>query len=396
MTGRAGVVLVSLVATVAAGCYGDKSETLSVPGSLAVGAYGDLSFGDSCMGSKADLCSRETVDAVDAMTVDPPGALEFLSPGDVPADLASIWTHDGMYVVHGLAPAHATVCVQARYSDGSHRKACSPVDVDTVAHVTSYLACDPGVNGSTAAPMVPPGATLQFDVELSASDGTGLGGVLAHPIDDAQLTTLWPSHYLWDSRVAGGALTIGSPFDAAFSETLQTYGPTQVTGVVPSADLVPPTILAPGRQQLFQVADEVGGALACQGLPATATTETPEVCAGPNGELSWAAGGAGGSFTALAEGTCRLSIAVDVSDAPPATLSVPFYFTNPADQGRDATIDADCSVKGQRTCEAARDAILVCSTLTKKWALESSCGGKLCDYLSAAPCAVGSGCVACR
>ena len=384
------------VVAIAAGCGGDKSETILVPGSLAVGAYGDLSFGDSCMGSKADLCSKETVEAVDAMTVDPPGALEVLSPGDVPGDLASIWTPTGMYVVHGLAPAHATLCVQARYSDGTHRKACSPVHVDTVAHVATYFACDTGVNGSMAAPLVPPGATLEFEVDLSASDGTGLGGVLAHPIDDTQLTTLRPMNYLWDSRTAGGVLTIGSPLDPAFTETLQTYGPAEVTGVVPSADLIPPTILAPGRQQLFQVTDEVGGVPACQGLPATATTETPDVCAGPNGELSWEAGGAGGSFTALAEGTCRLSIAIDGGDAPPATLSVPFYFTNPADQGRDATIDADCSVKGQRTCEATREAILVCQTLTKKWALESSCGGKLCDYLSAAPCAAGSGCVACR
>ncbi len=384
------------VVAIVAGCFGDKSETLLVPGSLAVGAYGDLSFGDSCPGSKADLCSRETVEAVDAMTVDPPGALEVLSPGDVPADLASLWTPTGMYVVHGLAPAQATLCVQARYSDGTHRKACSPVHVDTVAHVAITLACDPGVNGGTAAPLVPPGASLQFDVELSASDGTGLGGVLAHPIDDAQLTTLWPSHYLWYSPAAGGALTIGSSFDAAFAETLQTYGPAQVTGVVPSADLIPPTILAPGRQQLFQVADEVGGVRACQGLPATATTETPDVCAGPNGELSWEAGGAGGSFTALAEGSCRLSIAVDGGNASPAAFSVPFYFVNPADQGRDGTIDGFCSVLGQRTCEATREAILVCSTLTKKWALSSSCDGKLCDYLSAAPCAAGSDCVACR
>ena len=398
MTGRAGLVLAStFVATIAAGCFGDKSETISVTGSLAVGAYGDLSFGDSCMGSKADLCSRETVEAVDAITVDPPGALEVLSPGDVPAELASLWQPSGMYVVHGLAPAPAaTLCVQARYSDGTHRKACSPVHVDTVAHVATYLACDPGVNGTTALPLVPPGATLQLTVLLSGSDGTGLGGALAHPIDDAQLTPLWLGDYLWSSPAAGGALTIGSRLDAAFSETLQTYGPAQVTGVVPSADLLPPTILAPGRQQLFQVADEVGGARACQGLPATATTETPDVCAGPNGELSWQAGGAGGSFTALAEGTCRLSIVVDGANATPATFSVPFYFVNPADQGRDGTIDGFCTVKGQRTCEAGREAILVCSVLTKKWALASGCNGQLCDYLSATPCAAGDDCVACR
>jgi hypothetical protein len=272
---RAGVVLASnfvatlAVATVAptlAGCTGDKSEFISVPGTLAVGAYGELSFGDACVGSKADLCSGEKVDAVDAFTIDPPGALEVLSPADASAALGSPWIAEGMYVVHGLAPAHATVCVQARYSDGTHRKACAPVDVDTVSHVTTYLACDTGVNGSTAAPLVPAGATLQLSVQLSASDGTALGGVLAHPIDDAQLTPNgWPN-YLWYSPPAGGALTIGSRLDPSFAETFQTYGPAQVTGVVPSVDLLPPTILAPGRQQELHVADVVGGAVACHAL----------------------------------------------------------------------------------------------------------------------------------
>ena len=397
MTGRAGLVLAStFVATIAAGCYGDKSETISVPGTLAVGAYGDLSFGDSCMGSKADLCSRETVEAVDAITIEPPGALEVLSPGDVPADLASLWTPTGMYVVHGLVPAHATVCVQARYSDGSHRKACSPVHIDTVAHVATSLACDTGVNGSTTAPLVPPGATLELAVQLSASDGTPLGGVFAHPIEDAQLISFGAMRYVWSSPAAGGRLTIGSSLDPSFTETLATYGPAQVTGVVPSADLLPPTILAPGREQELRVADLVGAAVACQGLPATATTETPDVCVGPNGELSWDSAGPGTSFTAVAEGTCRLSFGVTGGNASPATFSVPFYFVNPADQGRDATIDSACSAKGQRTCEATREAILVCSVLKRKWVLSSSCDGKLCDYLSAAPCASGDDCVACR
>ena len=349
------------------------------------------------MGSKADLCSRETVEAVDTMTVDPPGALEFLSPGDIPAELASLWRPSGTYVVHGLAPAHATVCVQARYSDGTHRKACAPVDVDAVAHVATWVACDTGVDGATAAPLVPTGATLQLTVELSAADGTGLGGVFAHPIDDAQLTPNGAMNYLWYAPpAAGGALTIGSTLDATFTETLATYGPSQVTGLVPSADLVPPTILAPGRQQEIHAADLVGGAVACQGLPATVTTETPDVCVGPNGELSWDAGGSVTSFSAVAEGTCRLSFGVTGGNASPGTLSVPFYFVNPGDQGRDATIDGDCSVKGQHTCEATRNGILLCSVLTKKWALSSSCDGKLCDYLSAAPCAAGDHCVACR
>ena len=214
VTGRAGVVLAStFVATVAAGCSGDKSENITVTGTLAVGAYANLSFGDACAGSKANLCSHETVDAVDSITVDPPGALEVLSPSDVPTEVATLWTPSGMYVVHGLSPARATVCVQARYSDGTHRKACAPVDVDTVTHVATWFSCDTGVDSRTAAPLVPAGATLRLGVQLSASDGTALGGVLAHPIDDAQLTPYGWMGYLWHSPAAGGALTIGSRLD---------------------------------------------------------------------------------------------------------------------------------------------------------------------------------------
>ncbi len=144
------------------------------------------------------------------------------------------------------------------------------------------------------------------------------------------------------------------------------------------------------------MAELVGGAVACQGLPVTTVTATPDVCVGPAGELSWTSDGAGTSFTARAEGTCQLSFAVTGGNASPGTFSVPFYFVNPADQGRDATIDSACSVKGQRTCEATRSATLDCSVLKKQWVLSSSCDGKLCDYLSAAPCAAGDGCVACR
>ena len=120
---------------------------------------------------------------------------------------------------------------------------------------------------------------------------------------------------------------------------LQTYSPAPVTGVVPTADLFPPTILSPGAQQELHVADLVGGAFACQGLPATETTRTPDVCVGPNGELSWDAGGSVTSFTAVTEGTCQLSFGVTGGNATPASFSVPFYFVNPADQGRDATIE---------------------------------------------------------
>jgi hypothetical protein len=386
-----------MLVLVTASCIGDKSESIGVPSTLAVGAYGELTFGDSCTGSKVDLCFNDTVESVDAITVVPPQPLEVLPAGQVPADLLQLWAYKGDYVAHGLAPGHATVCVQARYSDGTHRKACAQVDVEAVARVALEFSCGTTVGNATPAPLVVPGSALQFWVRLFAANGTALGGVFTHPIDDGQLLAGGePMAYYWVSPTGGGSLTLTSSLDPNFTSTLEIYGPAQVTNVVAYADLLPPTILAPGRQIEIQVAEDVGDLRTCQGLPVTAKTETPEVCRGPNGEMAWSeSGGSGTSFTAVSEGSCRLSLGIVGGSGYPATITIPYYFLNPADQGRDSTINAYCQVPGQRTCYADRSAILVC-TSGKTWAEESSCNGTLCDYIASAPCAAGSGCVACR
>jgi hypothetical protein len=108
------VVLSTFLTLVTTNCIGDKSESIGLPSTLAVGAYGELVFGDSCSGSKVDLCSNDTVESIDAMTVVPPQPLEILPASEVPADLLRLWGYKGEYVVHGLAPGHTTVCVQAK------------------------------------------------------------------------------------------------------------------------------------------------------------------------------------------------------------------------------------------------------------------------------------------
>jgi hypothetical protein len=232
---------------------------------------------------------------------------------------------------------------------------------------------------------------------LFAADGSALGGVFLHPIDDGQLLSEGvPMTYAWASRDTGASLTLRSSLDPNFSAKLENYGPAQVTNVVPYADLLPPTVMDPGRQLVIQVADDVGGARACHGLPVMAKTETPDVCRGPNGELVWSeSGGSGTSFTAISEGSCRLSVGVVGGSGYLGTITVPYYFVNPADQGRESTIGAYCRVPGQRNCGAVRDSILVC-TSRHAWETVSSCNGKLCDYIAPAPCAAGSACVACR
>jgi hypothetical protein len=391
------VVLFTFLTLVTAGCVGDKSESIRLPSTLAVGAYGELVFGDSCSGSKADLCFNDKVESVEAMTVVPPQPLEILPASEVPTDLLELWGYKGDYVVHGLAPGHTTVCVQAKYSDGTHRKACAGVDVGAIARVALQLSCEITVGNATPAPLVVPGRALQFQVQLFAADGSALGGVFSHPIEDGQLLSGGvPMTYFWASPAAGGSLTLRSSLDPNFIAKLETYGPAQVTNVVVYADLLPPTVLGVGRQLEIQVAEDVGGARSCQGLPVMAKTETPDVCRGPNGELVWSeSGGSGTSFTAVSEGSCRLSVGVVGGKDYPGTITVPYYFVNPADQGRESTIDAHCQVQGQRNCEADRSAILVC-TSRRTWAVASSCNGKLCDYTAPAPCPAESECVACR
>ncbi len=320
-----------------AACSGDKAEYLTVTGSLAVGAYAQMLFGDACPGSKADLCSRETVQSIDAFTVDPPGALEILAVADIPPELYV--DPAATYAVHGLAPAQATVCVKAHYSDGTDRNACQPVEVGAIARIATQLYCDPAVGSAAWGPLVWAGATLRFDVELLAADGSALGGTILHPIDETQLVVISPLSYAWQSPTAGGALTLSSPLDPTFAEKLETYGPAQVDAVFAGADLFPPTILGPGKQQPIQLAVDVGGVRACMGLPASARSDTPAVCLGPNGEETWAElGGSATSFTAVTEGTCQLSVGVAGGTGYPGTITVPYYFVNATDQARDATI----------------------------------------------------------
>jgi hypothetical protein len=314
----------------------------------------------------------------------------------VDPELLTLWNYSLPYVVHGLAPGLASVCVKAHFSDGTDRQACQPVTVAAIAHVATSLGCENSVDGVPPGPLVPPGATLYFGVELLAAGGGPLEGYFLHPIDDGAFVAVSPMGYGWDSPAPGTALAIGSPLDPTFAETFATYDPAQVTGVAAGAIGVPPLILTPGEQQSIQVAVDVGSTRACKGPPVTAKTESPGVCLGPNGELAWSALGSITSFTAVTEGTCQLSVGVVGGSGYPATVAVPFYLLNPRDKGRDASVGDACMMVGVQTCDATRDAILVC-TPKHKWALASSCNGTLCDYTEpAVGCGAAHGCVACR
>jgi hypothetical protein len=71
--GATGLVVGLALALSGLGCKGDKEERLTVPSTLAVGAYGGMAFGDACTLSDY-VCWTETVESVDDITVDPPAS----------------------------------------------------------------------------------------------------------------------------------------------------------------------------------------------------------------------------------------------------------------------------------------------------------------------------------
>lgn len=379
------------------GCIGDKSASLTVPAPLAVGAYGPVGFGDTCAASKADLCSTETLQRLESITVEPPGMLEIVPVDQVPADLQSAVHYETSFAAHGLAAGSGRVCLTGLFSDGSLRQSCAPATVADIAHVSTSLSCGQLVGGVEAEPLVPPGAKLSFQVQLEAADGTPLSGDLLHPIDDSGLVGA-ARNYVWSAPPEGGALTFGSPLDPSFSQTLATYGPTDVTAIRAATDpSQPPLILSAGQGMNYYLAADIGGRRACAPPAITVRVEDPAVCTGDQGVSTWVetSGGPEAWFTAVSEGTCQLTFGVQGGGPALGKLEVSYYLIDRADDFmRDQSAGDGCGDPDLHVCSRDRASVLVCRS--KKWAVASACSPGICDYTAPASDCPTSGCAACR
>lgn len=393
-----GVCGALVLSALAAGCFGDKSASLSVPPALAVGTYAPVTFGDACVGSKADLCSPESVQRIESITVEPAGMLEILPVEQVPADLQQVARYGSPYAAHGLAPGSGRVCVQGLFSDGTHRRACVPAAVADIARVAVALSCGQVIGGVAPDALVPPGLPLPFEVQLQAGDGTLLAGDTLHVVDDGAFVQATPRSYLWSAPAAGGAITFGSRLDPSFSQTLSTYALGDVTAIHAKIGLAQPLILGLGQAMDFLLAVDVGTRRACVPAEISVRTDTPGVCTGEQGATTWAAG-AGNSeawFTTVSEGTCRLGFRVPGGARDLGTVDVPFYVVNSADQlSRDHAAGEPCGDANLHACARGRSTVLVCRA--KRWATATDCTPGICDYTAAAgACADPTGCAACR
>ncbi len=267
-----------------------------------------------------------------------------------------------------------------------------------IARVTVALSCGPLLDGVPPQPLVPPGAPLAFDIELKAADGTALTGDTLHSVDDAAFTQRSPRSFLWSAPPGGGSVTFGSPLDPEFSQTLSTYASGDVTAIHAAIGLPQPLVLAPGQGMDFQLAADVGSRRACGPPEITVRTNTPSVCTGEQGALTWTAGGGSTEawFTTLSEGTCRLAFAVPGGDRDLGTLDVPYYLVDSTNLlGRDQSAGEPCAGSNLHTCARDRASVLVCRS--KRWAIATPCSPGICDYTApAAACPDPAGCAVCR
>jgi hypothetical protein len=382
---------------VAVGCAGDGSAVVRVVGTMGVGTYAALDFADACQESHANLCSTETVQRLESVTVEPAGMLEVVPVNQVPTELLQVAGYQTSLAAHALATGTGRVCLQGLFSDGSHRRACADVTVREIAHVSTALSCVSVRDGVSPQALVPPGVSLSFQIQFQAADGTLLGGDTLQPIDEGAFTQSGAESYVWAAPVEGGSVTFGSRLDAGFSQTLSTYDATEVTAVHAVVGIAPPVVLSPGLTMDFQLAADVGAGRTCIPTTIAVRTDTPDVCTGAQGALTWSEGNSLTSayFTAVTEGTCHLSFGVPGGNADLGALDVPYYFVQSSDDlTRNRIVGDPCGVPNQQACAQDRTSVVVCRS--KKWAVATKCTPGICDYTAPASDCPTSGCAACR
>jgi hypothetical protein len=389
------VMFVAALFVSGAGCIGDKSAYLNAPSVVAVDTYGPVDFTDACVASKADLCSTETLQKLEKITVDPPGMLEIISGNDVPADLKRVANYEMPFAMHGLVPGSGQLCLQGLFSDGSHRRTCVPAAVRAIAQVRLVRRAD--FDGVAQEPLVPPGLQLGFAVEFLDAGGKVLSGDTLGAIDSSAFTQGAPKAYTWQAPTQGGSVTFGSPLDPSFSATVATYTAADVTAIHAGIIHTGPVVLTPGQAMNFELAMDAGGRRAAVRMPITIRTDTPDLCTSEDGATTWVQASDGGEpwFKAVSEGTCHLAFSVAGGSGDLGTFDLAYYLVDSQNYlTRDQSAGDGCPAQSPAVCSRDRASVLACRS--KKRTVASECSPGICDYSVSATCSDPAGCAACR
>jgi hypothetical protein len=134
----------------------------------------------------------------------------------------------------------------------------------------------------------------------------------------------------------------------------------------------------------FQVAVDVEGRRACVPTLISVRTDTPDVCTGDQGAVTWTAGAASTEawFTTVSEGTCHLAFSIPGGASNLGALDVSYYLVDGTDDlARDHTAGEPCGTANLHDCARDRSSVLVCQS--KRWAKGTDCSPGICDYTSA-------------
>jgi hypothetical protein len=309
-----GVVSLSL------GCEREPGASVSVPrdAAIAVGAYYPIRVSDDCQGGgKLNFCTTEKVVSIDGWKVDDPGVADLLAMEDLDEALR---VEGSQLVVDAKKAGKTSVTIDATFDDGSVRKVTTEIVVAKADHMELLHRCR--MREPDAFDLFPTDAEVTLNLDLfkgtealqgeyqsALLEGAGLERAAGH------LTT---NNYVWTAPSEAAAVKLSSPVFPKFSLTYQAYAPSEL-----SVDLAERKSQGPHTYQNFVGFDvrlTVDGKVPCEIPPLRLETQTPEVCDGPEGAVSWLEEEISGvSVRAVGSGSCEFTISVDGGSS---TLSV--------------------------------------------------------------------------
>ena len=389
-----------LVLAVAATASCSNGAVLGGPGgTLAVGAYSPLGYGDDCAtqnGKLPPLCLPHQVTEILELSSSDPSVAEIIAGQDVPSGaVAALYPN---YVL-GKGPGQATLTFKGRFDDGSVRQASTTVQVGSPDSIKLIAVCDDG--SSVTNLLASLGAQENFGLQIYAGTEE-LVGWLPNAVTAEGVTQVydnWGNNpYLWQAPATPVVLQLQSAIVPKVTGTLTAFGPDQVTDITlqTSSDSYRNAFTTPGD---FDVSHTVlvNGQSICHPLPVELHSSTPAICSQPTDEDVWTGDQYGTQVAAHAEGLCTLGASMPGGPVL-ATYSFPIFFVSAPPAGLEVLTDTDpCAVEGETACQVGYGQVGLCKS--GHWVEQPFCPtDQVCDFVSNTTpgCIAGTVCAQCR
>lgn len=308
---RLSLILISLCA-LACTKHDEEATPSATDGDLllALGAFHKLEVGDACRGGgKLNFCSSERVSAFENVTSSDVSVVEVLRHAEFPPSLARASSD---FAVRAAARGKTTLVVDARFDDGSLRQTEFEISVAAPDAIDVAVGC--GAADPSDRRLLPIAAKSRLSltlrrgrqelagVALDALRGDGLSA-LAGSLERTEYTLIAPAQ--------AGDLTLDSGVLPGWSLSFRIFGFDDVTIAGLDSPLPKPLRFAKGVPVALIADMRIGDKKPCSVLPLQATSASPDVCVGPQGESTWSEPTPGAMrITPVSSGTCRLSVSV--------------------------------------------------------------------------------------